>query len=526
MRLLYIFVFSLSLMAEVTLAQPTNRTELEKRRASLLNEIANTQQQLEATKQDKKATLGQLRTLTAQLDARQRLINTISSELNNIDGTITNSAAEIQTLNSNLATLKKTYAKTIRYAYQHRINQNMMAFLFSANDFNDAMRRMQYLRKYREYRKGQAEKIRVTQELLTQKIGVLNNQKAQKGKLLQTEEVQKKELQQETQQTNLIVSELKGREKELVAQIQQNQKTARKLESSIKEQIRKEIELARKKAEEEARKKAAAEALARKKAQEEEARKKAAAAAAANTYQAGNQTVNLNTGSGQDAGNKPVAVTKPATPTEKPTQPTSATNNNSKPNSNSGANTSNTASNKKPAPEASKPIAYNNAPKVSNEPVKVETPSYKLGLTPEVQTISNSFAANRGRLPWPVEKGFISGLYGKHPNKLFPKVIEENNGIDITTGASAPVRAVFEGTVVKVVNISGLMVLVSHGEYFTVYNYMSSASVSVGDKVSAKQIIGRAGTNDSGENLINFQIWKVGSNGSFSTVDPGGWIAK
>lgn len=494
MRLYHIlFIFSLILCVGAFAQQPS-RSDLEKRRASLLNEIANTQQQLEDTKKDKKATLGQLKALTAKLETRQKLINNINAELSNINGSIHLSAEEIQVLNKNLATLKASYAQSIRYAYKHRVSQNMMAFVFSANDFNDAIRRMQYLRKYRDYRKAQAEKIRITQGQLTQKINVLNAQKTQKGKLLQVEEVQKNEIQQETQQTNQIVSELKGREKELMAQIQQNQRTARKLEASIKDQIRKEIELARKKAEEEARRRAAAEALARKQAADAEARRVAAAKTAANnsgnSYTAGNQTVNLNTG-------KPPAgqSNKPAS-----TQP------------------------------ASKPIASNvtpaNKPYVPPAAASTEKTSYKLSLTPDVQAVSNSFAANRGRLPWPVEKGFISGAYGKHPNKLFPKVIEDNIGVDITTSEGAPVRAVFEGTVIKVVNIDGIMVMISHGEYFTIYTNLSGASVRVGDKVSARQVIGRAGKNDEGDNIMNFQVWKVGSNSSFFTVNPSDWIAR
>src|SRR5690606_19839172 len=157
------------------------------------------------------------------------------------------------------------YAQSMRYAYKHRTNQNMMAFLFSANDFNDALRRMSYLKKYRDYRKNQAEDIRKTQSKLSSKIGELNVQKTKKGNLLKAEESQKNVIQEEKKQTDLVANELKGREKELMAQIQQNQRTAKKLEASIKAQIAKEIELARKKAEEEAKKRAAAEALARKK---------------------------------------------------------------------------------------------------------------------------------------------------------------------------------------------------------------------------------------------------------------------
>ena len=505
MRLYHILLFLLLGSSTLYAQQPT-RGELEKRRANLLNEIAETQQQLEATKKDKKATLGQLNALTAKLNARQKLINNINSELTNINGNISMSSQEIQSLNKNLDVLRAGYAQSIRYAYKHRESQNMMAFLFSANDFNDAIRRMQYLKKYRDFRKEQAEKIRLTQGQLKQQIGVLNTQKTQKGALLKAEELQKSEIQDETKQTNEIVMELKGREKELVTQIQQNQKTARRLESTIKDQIKKEIELARKKAAEEARKrmleeqarKKAADELARRKAAEEEERRRATAAAnSGNAYKAGNQTVTLNTGSN---------------------------NNNNKP----GNSNSQPPANNKPA--ANKPVASNVTPSrpayIAPASKPAEKTSYKLSLTPEVQAVSNNFAANKGRLPWPVEKGFISGSYGRHPHPLFPKVMLENNGIDISTGEGAPVRAVFEGTVTKIANVDGTMIMISHGEFFTIYTNLSGASVRVGDRVSSKQVIGRAGKNDEGDNMMNFQVWRVGSNSNINTVNPADWIAR
>src|ERR1044072_2660567 len=118
---LVIFLLSFGIVAN---AQQPNRSDLEKRRSNLLDEIANTQSQLEATKKDKKATMGQLNALMAKLKARQKLINNINDELDKINGNITMSASEIQTLNNNLATLKMAYAQSIRYAYKHRVNQN------------------------------------------------------------------------------------------------------------------------------------------------------------------------------------------------------------------------------------------------------------------------------------------------------------------------------------------------------------------------------------------------------------------
>ena len=102
----------------------------------------------------------------------------------------------------------------------------------------------------------------------------------------------------------------------------------------------------------------------------------------------------------------------------------------------------------------------------------------------------------------------------------------ENKGIDISTGEAAPVRAVFEGTVTKIANVDGIMIMISHGEFFTIYTNLSGASVRAGDRVSSKQVIGRAGKNDEGVNMMNFQIWRVGSNSNINTVNPADWIAR
>ena len=491
MRIFFFFVISFLLIGSTSFAQ-TSRSDLEKRRAALLNEISETQKILSETKKDKNVTLSQLKAINAKLNARQALINTINAEMQHIDKSIGVNTQQIAELNKNLNLFKRQYAQSVRYAYKHRETQGMLAFLFSANDFNDALRRMQYLKKYRDYRKDQADKIRLTQQSLGVKIQQLNTDKYQKGSLLTSEVQQKTQIEQESQQTTEIVRELQGKEKELMGRISKNKSAAQKLQNAIKAEIQKEIEIARKaaaeearkKATEDARKKAAADAQARqqrlaeetrKRKEAEEAQRKKDAEKSGSNYQSGSQTVKLNTG----------------TP-EKPEE-------------------------KAPEVEPAKPVTT---------VTETERPSYKLSLTPEAQAISQNFSSNRGSLPWPVASGYISAPYGKHQHPVYKSVTIENNGIDIATNPGAPVRAVFGGTIIKVTNIDGIVVMISHGEFFTVYSNLSSSAVKAGDKVSAKQSIGTAGKNDDGDNMINFQIWKVGSNNSSHTVNPSEWIAK
>lgn len=464
-----------------------SRADLEKRRSSLLKEINATQQLLQSTEKDRKATVSELRAINAQLAARQKLINNINSELGHINNDIKSTEKEIDILNKNLEVFKMRYAQSIRYAYRNRASQNMVAFLFSAKNFNDGVRRVQYLKRYRDYRKDQAEEIRKTQTALNARVNRLNNDKTQKGVLLSDEEAQKLKIQEESQKTNLIVRELQGREKELLAQINKDQQTASRLQNAIQAEIRKEVELARKKAEEEAAKKRAAEEAARKKAEEEalkiaRAEERKRLEDSGEVYNSGQGDVILNVG-------RPGSTTQSE---EKPKDPTT-----------------------------------NAVTPVVNTPARVESnkPSYKLSLTPEVKSISDNFTANKGKLPWPVTSGFISGKYGKQAHPVYPAVTIENNGVDITTAKNGAVMAVSGGTVLKVMNIDGYVVMISHGEYFTIYSNLSSANVQVGQKVNFKQAIGTAGTNSEGIPTVNFQIWKVGGNNSSQTLNPEEWIA-
>ncbi|MNE66798.1 AmiB activator [compost metagenome] len=125
-------------------------------------------------------------------------------------------------------------------------------------------------------------------------------------------------------------------------------------------------------------------------------------------------------------------------------------------------------------------------------------------------------------MPWPVEKGFISLGYGDQPHPLHPSITVHNSGVEITTEDGASARAVFAGEVSKVIVLSPVnkAVVIQHGDYFTVYQNLSSVSVSQGDKVTTKQTIGRVRTSgDTGKTIIKFLILQNTSNNN-----PEGWL--
>lgn len=146
----------------------------------------------------------------------------------------------------------------------------------------------------------------------------------------------------------------------------------------------------------------------------------------------------------------------------------------------------------------------------------------KIVLTPEAKIIADNFKANRGRLPFPVEKGFISLGYGNQPHPIFKTVTVHNSGVEITTEQGANARAVFDGEVTSVMVLSPVnkAVMIQHGDYFTVYQNLSSVSVSKGDKVSRKQSIGKVRTTGEGKTVIKFLILQ---NTTYN--NPTGWLS-
>ena len=153
--------------------------------------------------------------------------------------------------------------------------------------------------------------------------------------------------------------------------------------------------------------------------------------------------------------------------------------------------------------------------------VRDDGPSF--AMTPEARALANNFASNKGALPWPVERGIITGKFGKHPHPIVKGVIVDNPHIEITTEENAIVRSVFEGEVSSVVPIPGanVMVLVRHGNYFTVYSNLINVKVKAGDMVSLKELIGTAFTDEEGKTMVQLGIWK-----DADIQDPNPWLAK
>ena len=154
---------------------------------------------------------------------------------------------------------------------------------------------------------------------------------------------------------------------------------------------------------------------------------------------------------------------------------------------------------------------------------KAET-SVGFSLTAEEKVLASNFVSNKGKLPWPVEKGFVTLGYGTQPSPIDKSVSIRSNGVRIATEKGAKVRAVFNGEVSRIVVIknSNPIVMIRHGNFITAYKNLSKVYVKEGDKVTTKQEIGEVFTNPSnGDTILNFIIYE-----NLNTLNPAEWVYK
>jgi septal ring factor EnvC (AmiA/AmiB activator) len=153
---------------------------------------------------------------------------------------------------------------------------------------------------------------------------------------------------------------------------------------------------------------------------------------------------------------------------------------------------------------------------------KASKESDVLALTPEEQELADNFTSNKGKLPWPVERGIIIERFGVQAHPVLRGIETFNNGVKITTEEGSAVRAVYDGTVSRIIDIpgAGKAVILSHGDYFSVYSNLLDVSVKRGQEVLLKENIGTVLTKTStNESITELQIWK----GS-EKLDPSSWL--
>lgn len=240
-RVFLIGFFIAGLLAN-SYAQQGSREDLQKKEKDLLKELADLNNMLTQTQKTKKLSLNQLALIKKKIHQREDLVNTISKQVHQLDETIFNNERDIYRLGKELDTLKLKYAKSIVFAYKNRSSYEYLNFLFSANDFNDAVKRITYLKSYRQNRETQVSTILKSEDLLKDKIGTLSNNKKEMGKTLVKQSEQLKDLQQDKKEQDQIVSQLKSKEREIGQQIRDKEKQRQKMQQAVMAIIRRESE--------------------------------------------------------------------------------------------------------------------------------------------------------------------------------------------------------------------------------------------------------------------------------------------
>jgi murein hydrolase activator len=235
------FLFALSASAQ----QSTDKDALQRQREQLKKEIEETEKALIETRKTTKVNLGQLSLINKKMDLQGNVINNISSEIKKLNDNIYLSQLEINKIKRILDTLKVEYAKSMVYAYKNRSNYDFLNFIFSANNFNDAIKRIAYLKSYRTYREMQAENILKTQAMLEDKIEMLSGTKKQKNVVLSEQDKELDKLAKQKEEKATVVNQLKGRQKELLEQVKAKRKQDAKIKNAITAMIRREIEIAK-----------------------------------------------------------------------------------------------------------------------------------------------------------------------------------------------------------------------------------------------------------------------------------------
>ena len=365
--------------------------DLQQEQKKLQQQIQQTDKMLGETKKNEKATANKLNLLNKDIKDRKRLISNINSEINVLNRDITNLTTRRTELEDELGQLKQDYAQLVRATHYADMQASPLMFLFSADNFQQLMRRIRYMQQFQQYRKNQVAKIQQVQNDIDIQNSLLTERRATRTQALNTQKREHDNLARTERKQQQMLNELKKKEKDLTAQLKKQQKKADEINRKIDDLIRK---------------------------------------------QAASTTT----------------------------------------------------------------------------------------LTKEQQLIAGGFEKNKGLLPWPVEKGFISGTFGTHPHPIYPDVTINNKGIYLQTQSGSSARAVYEGEVSACLVLgSTFAVIVQHGNYRTVYSNLDKLYVKQGDKVQPKQALGRILTDSNEDNKTElfFQIYQ-----DRTLLNPTPWLAK
>ncbi len=232
------FLFLVLLICQFASGQTVEELEAQKRKTT--QEINYITQLLEQTDNDSEASLNRLEIINQQIQLRQELLSAFETEIEGLQQSMNDNKFVVESLTEDLNDLKSSYAKLVRQAYKNRDNYNQLIFIFSSETFNQAYKRLLYLRQITQYRKKQVEQINAIKEIIDLKIIELEKQQIQKTELLLEQKEAYSLWSQEKQKQLQYIQKLQQKEKELKKQLQHQQRIQRRIEKEIERLIKEE----------------------------------------------------------------------------------------------------------------------------------------------------------------------------------------------------------------------------------------------------------------------------------------------
>lgn len=229
----------------MALGQSAKKDKLQRQKVRLQDEIELANKILSETKKNQELSLGTIQTVQQKLKLRQNLVRTLDKEMVLLDKNIRKTNSDIDTLEKKITKLKEDYARMIRQANKSKNKYSRLMFVLSSSNFNQAIRRMEYLKQYSEFRRRQVEEINSKQLALNEKIEKLNSQKSRKSVLKTQMEREEAKLIAEKLEQEKTIKDLRSRETEIAAELKSKQKQAKKVEGEIQRIIAAEIKKAK-----------------------------------------------------------------------------------------------------------------------------------------------------------------------------------------------------------------------------------------------------------------------------------------
>lgn len=393
---------SILLSAAAVIAQTQSSTqdksELEKQRQRIEEKISYTKGLIKKTTSSKRKSQNELALINKQISLRKQLISNYNQDIQSSNVSINKINNQISVMENDISSLKEEYGDMLYHAYTNKNSYSKLMYIFAADDFNLAYKRLKYMQQYTEVRKQQAKSIQMAQQELTEKIATLKEIKKQSEELIATQEVERSSLATDKSKQQLTLNGLKKEEKSLKAEVQKHEKERKKLNQAIQRIIEAELAAERAKS--------------------------------------------------------------------------------------NGAFT----------------------------------------LTPEGRIISDNFIKNKGFLAWPVNRGVITNTFGEHAHPSLKGIITYNNGVDISTDAGSSIHTIFAGKVTSVFSIpgAGFNVIVTHGNYKTVYANLATVNVKEGQNVALNESIGIV-LDQGSTTVIHLEVWRVDAKGG-TPLNPSSWL--